>query len=127
MTDGIMEFARNGQLVIVTPFTLARHGPDHHRQRLALAHANAVWHHARTDRAPGHPVMYGSFTSNVDTKSGSPAFVRPSTPRRPSAPTAGAPHPRAVALLERDRLELTGRPVRLRVADEPVGRLARRL
>ena len=77
---------------------------------------------------PGAPIVYGSFTSNVDMKSGSPAFgtpgVRQGGVRRG---TDGALPGLAVALLERDRVEHPGCPVRLRVADEPVGGAVRRL
>ena len=79
MTDGIMEFARHGQLVIITPFTLAgAMAPITIAGALTLAHAEALFGItlAQTIR-PGAPVMYGSFTSNVDMKSGSPAFGTP--------------------------------------------------
>ena len=79
MTDGIMEFARNGQLVIITPFTLAgAMAPITIAGALTLAHAEALFGItlAQIVRA-GTPVMYGSFTSNVDMKSGSPAFGTP--------------------------------------------------
>jgi trimethylamine--corrinoid protein Co-methyltransferase len=79
MTDGILEFARNGQLVIVTPFTLAgAMAPITVAGALALAHAEALFGITLTQVVrPGTPVMYGSFTSNVDMKSGSPAFGTP--------------------------------------------------
>jgi trimethylamine--corrinoid protein Co-methyltransferase len=79
MTDGIMEFARQGQLVIVTPFTLAgAMAPITIAGALTLAHAEALFGITLTQLVrPGTPVMYGSFTSNVDMKSGSPAFGTP--------------------------------------------------
>jgi len=79
MTDGIIEFARNGQLVIVTPFTLAgAMAPVTISGALTLAHAEALFGITLTQIVrPGTPVMYGSFTSNVDMKSGSPAFGTP--------------------------------------------------
>jgi trimethylamine---corrinoid protein Co-methyltransferase len=79
MTEGIIEFARRGQLMIVTPFTLAgAMAPVTIPGALTLAHAEALFGItlAQTVR-PGTPVMYGSFTSNVDMKSGSPAFGTP--------------------------------------------------
>jgi trimethylamine---corrinoid protein Co-methyltransferase len=79
MTEGIMEFALNGQLMIVTPFTLAgAMAPVTIPGALTLAHAEALFGItlSQTTR-PGAPVMYGSFTSNVDMKSGSPAFGTP--------------------------------------------------
>ncbi len=79
MTDGIIEFAANGQLVIVTPFTLAgAMAPITIAGALTLAHAEALFGITLTQAVrPGAPVVYGSFTSNVDMKSGSPAFGTP--------------------------------------------------
>jgi trimethylamine--corrinoid protein Co-methyltransferase len=79
MTDGIMEFARHGQLMIVTPFTLAgAMAPITIPGALTLAHAEALFGITLSQIVcPGAPVMYGSFTSNVDMKSGSPAFGTP--------------------------------------------------
>jgi trimethylamine--corrinoid protein Co-methyltransferase len=79
MTDGIIEFALHGQLMIVTPFTLAgAMAPITIPGALTLAHAEALFGITLSQivRA-GTPVMYGSFTSNVDMKSGSPAFGTP--------------------------------------------------
>src|SRR6267154_21975 len=79
MTDGIIEFAMNGQLMIVTPFTLAgAMAPITIAGALTLAHAEALFGITLSQIVrPGAPVMYGSFTSNVDMKSGSPAFGTP--------------------------------------------------
>jgi trimethylamine---corrinoid protein Co-methyltransferase len=79
MTDGIIEFARHGQLVIITPFTLAgAMAPITIAGALTLAHAEALFGITLAQMIrPGAPVMYGSFTSNVDMKSGSPAFGTP--------------------------------------------------
>jgi trimethylamine---corrinoid protein Co-methyltransferase len=79
MTDGIIEFAAHGQLMIVTPFTLAgAMAPVTVPGALTLAHAEALFGITLTQIVrPGAPVMYGSFTSNVDMKSGSPAFGTP--------------------------------------------------
>ena len=79
MTDGIIEFARQGQLMIVTPFTLAgAMAPVTIPGALTLAHAEALFGITLTQTVrKGAPVMYGSFTSNVDMKSGSPAFGTP--------------------------------------------------
>jgi len=79
MTEGIIDFAAHGQLMIVTPFTLAgAMAPVTIPGALTLAHAEALFGITLTQivRA-GAPVMYGSFTSNVDMKSGSPAFGTP--------------------------------------------------
>jgi trimethylamine---corrinoid protein Co-methyltransferase len=79
MTEGIIEFAAQGQLMIVTPFTLAgAMAPVTIPGALTLAHAEALFGIVLTQLVrPGAPVMYGSCTSNVDMKSGSPAFGTP--------------------------------------------------
>ncbi len=79
MTEGIMQFATHGQLMIVTPFTLAgAMAPVTIPGALTLAHAEALFGITLSQIVrPGAPVMYGSFTSNVDMKSGSPAFGTP--------------------------------------------------
>jgi trimethylamine---corrinoid protein Co-methyltransferase len=79
MTEGIIEFAAHGQLMIVTPFTLAgAMAPVTIPGALTLAHAEALFGITLAQMVrPGAPVMYGSFTSNVDMKSGSPAFGTP--------------------------------------------------
>jgi trimethylamine--corrinoid protein Co-methyltransferase len=79
MTDGIIDFAAAGQVLIVTPFTLAgAMAPVTVAGALTLAHAEflAGLVLAQIVRA-GAPLVYGSFTSNVDMKSGSPAFGTP--------------------------------------------------
>jgi trimethylamine--corrinoid protein Co-methyltransferase len=79
MTEGILNFARNGQLLIITPFTLAgAMAPVTVSGALLLAHAEALFGIALAQIVrPGAPVVYGSFTSNVDMRSGSPAFGTP--------------------------------------------------
>ncbi len=79
MADGIVDFARAGQLLIITPFTLAgAMAPVTIAGALTLAHAEALAGLTLAQIVrPGAPVMYGSFTSNVDMKSGSPAFGTP--------------------------------------------------
>ena len=79
MADGIINFAAAGQVSIITPFTLAgAMAPVTIAGALTLAHAEflAGLVLAQIVRA-GAPVVYGSFTSNVDMKSGSPAFGTP--------------------------------------------------
>jgi trimethylamine--corrinoid protein Co-methyltransferase len=79
MSEGIVEFALAGQPTIITPFTLAgAMAPVTIAGALTLAHAEALagLTLAQITR-PGAPVIYGSFTSNVDMKSGSPAFGTP--------------------------------------------------
>ncbi|MGH8254260.1 MAG: trimethylamine methyltransferase family protein [Steroidobacteraceae bacterium] len=79
MSEGIVDFALAGQPTIITPFTLAgAMAPVTIAGALTLAHAEALagLTLAQITR-PGAPVIYGSFTSNVDMKSGSPAFGTP--------------------------------------------------
>jgi trimethylamine--corrinoid protein Co-methyltransferase len=79
MADGIVDTAAAGQVLIITPFTLAgAMAPVTLAGALTLAHAEALagLTLAQITR-PGAPVIYGSFTSNVDMKSGSPAFGTP--------------------------------------------------
>ncbi len=79
MADGIIDFAAAGQVSIITPFTLAgAMAPVTIAGALTLAHAEALAGIALAQIVrPGAPVVYGSFTSNVDMKSGSPAFGTP--------------------------------------------------
>ncbi len=79
MADGIIDFAAAGQVSIITPFTLAgAMAPVTIAGALTLAHAEALAGLALAQIVrPGAPVVYGSFTSNVDMKSGSPAFGTP--------------------------------------------------
>lgn len=79
MCQGIMDFADVGQISLITPFTLSgAMAPVTIAGALTLAHAEALAGItlAQISR-PGAPVLYGSFTSNVDMKSGSPAFGTP--------------------------------------------------
>ncbi len=79
MLLGIIEMARHGQPVIVTPFTLAgAMAPVTIAGALVQQNAEALAGIAFAQAVnPGAPVMYGGFTSNVDMKSGSPAFGTP--------------------------------------------------
>ncbi len=79
MAEGIMDFALHGQPTVITPFTLAgAMAPVTIAGALTLAHAEALAGITLGQMTnPGAPMMYGSFTSNVDMKSGSPAFGTP--------------------------------------------------
>jgi trimethylamine--corrinoid protein Co-methyltransferase len=79
MAQGLIAMAEHGQVVIVTPFTLAgAMSPITLAGALAQQHAEALAGIALCQIIrPGVPVMYGGFTSNVDMKSGSPAFGTP--------------------------------------------------
>jgi trimethylamine--corrinoid protein Co-methyltransferase len=79
MCQGIIDFARAGQVSVITPFTLAgAMAPVTMPGALVLQHAEALAGITLAQCVrPGAPVVYGSFTSNVDMKSGSPAFGTP--------------------------------------------------
>src|SRR3989338_713234 len=79
MTRGIIDFARAGQLTLITPFCLAgAMAPITVSGALVLQHAEALAGITLAQLArPGAPVAYGGFSSNVDMKSGSPAFGTP--------------------------------------------------
>ncbi len=79
MAEGLIELARHGQANIVTPFTLAgAMAPVTLAGALVLQNAEALAGIALTQIVrPGAPVVYGGFTTNVDMRSGSPAFGTP--------------------------------------------------
>jgi trimethylamine--corrinoid protein Co-methyltransferase len=79
MLDGAMRMAKRGQPVVVTPFTLAgAMAPVTMSGAVALSIAEALAAVALLQYiAPGCPVAIGTFTSNVDMKSGAPAFGTP--------------------------------------------------
>jgi trimethylamine--corrinoid protein Co-methyltransferase len=79
MAQGLIDFARAGQLSIVTPFTLmGAMAPITVAGAITLSHAECLAAITLTQLArPGAPVCYGTFTSNVDMKSGAPAFGTP--------------------------------------------------
>ena len=79
MLEGIIEMARRNQVVVLTPFTLAgAMSPVTLAGALAQQNAEALAGLAFTQIVnPGAPVVYGGFTSNVDMKSGAPAFGTP--------------------------------------------------
>jgi trimethylamine--corrinoid protein Co-methyltransferase len=79
MSDGLVEMAVNGQPVIATPFTLAgAMSPVTLAGSLALQNAEALFMVVLSQVArQGAPIVYGGFTSNVDMRTGSPAFGTP--------------------------------------------------
>ena len=79
MLEGMMEMARRNQPVVVTPFTLAgAMAPITLPGALVQQNAEALAGLAFTQLVrPGAPAVYGCFTSNVDMKSGAPAFGTP--------------------------------------------------
>ena len=79
MLQGLMEMARLGQPVVVTPFTLAgAMSPVSLAGALSLQNAEALALIAFIQMVrPGAPAVYGGFTSNVDMRTGAPAFGTP--------------------------------------------------
>jgi len=79
MAQGLIDFARHGQMSVVTPFTLmGAMAPITVAGAITLSHAEALSAITLTQIVrPGAPVCYGTFTSNVDMKSGAPAFGTP--------------------------------------------------
>jgi trimethylamine---corrinoid protein Co-methyltransferase len=79
MTQGIIDFAEASQMLIATPFCLAgAMAPITIAGALSLQHAEALAAITLYQLVqPGAPVLYGSFASNVDMRSGSPAFGTP--------------------------------------------------
>ena len=79
MLDGAMRMAARGQMVVISPFTLAgAMAPVTIVGAIVQQNAEALGAIAllQSVRA-GAPVMYGAFTSNVDMKTGAPAFGTP--------------------------------------------------
>lgn len=79
MAMGIIEMARMNQICVVTPFTLAgAMAPITLAGALVQQNAEALAGLALSQLTnPGAPFVYGAFTSNVDMKSGAPAFGTP--------------------------------------------------
>ena len=79
MMEGIIQMASHGQMAIITPFTLAgAMAPVTVAGALVEQNAEALAGIAFTQMVrKGAPVGYGGFTSNVDMKSGAPAFGTP--------------------------------------------------
>ena len=79
MAEGLMAMAEFGQPVTITPFTLmGAMTPVTLAAALAQQNAEALFGIALTQAVrPGTPVVYGAFTSNVDMRTGAPAFGTP--------------------------------------------------
>ena len=79
MIDGCLRMIRRGQAVVVTPFTLAgAMAPVTMAGAVAQSIAEALCAIALFQYvAPGCACAIGTFTSNVDMKSGAPAFGTP--------------------------------------------------
>lgn len=83
MCEGAMAMAENNQATIVTPFTLmGAMTPITMAAALTQGNAEALIGIVLTQLVrPGAPVLYGTFTSNVDMKSGAPTFGTPENAR----------------------------------------------
>jgi trimethylamine--corrinoid protein Co-methyltransferase len=83
MSDGLMAMSEHGQAVVVTPFTLmGAMTPVTMAAALTQQNAEALAGILLTQLTrPGAPVVYGAFTSNVDMRSGAPAFGTPENAR----------------------------------------------
>lgn len=83
LTEGLMAMAEFGQPVIATPFTLmGAMTPVTLSAAMVQQNAEALLTIALTQLVnPGAPVIYGAFTSNVDMKTGAPAFGTPENAR----------------------------------------------
>ncbi len=79
MLDGLITMAEYGQAVVITPFTLmGAMAPASLAAALAQQNAEALFGIVLAQLVrPGTPVVYGAFTSNVDMRSGAPAFGTP--------------------------------------------------
>ncbi len=79
MAEGLIAMAEHGQVLAITPFTLAgAMSPVTLAGALVQQHAEALAGIALTQIVrPGVPAMYGGFTSNVDMRTGAPAFGTP--------------------------------------------------
>lgn len=106
MLGGLLTYARAGQVTFITPFILAgAMSPVTLAAALAQQNAEVLAGAALTQLVrPGAPVIYGGFTTNVDMKSGSPAF---GTPESAWALLAGAQLARYYGLPSRGSGALT--------------------
>lgn len=79
MAEGLIAMAEHAQPVTITPFTLmGAMTPVTLAAALSQQNAEALFGVALAQLVnPGTPVMYGAFTSNVDMRSGAPAFGTP--------------------------------------------------
>ncbi len=79
MLGGLLTMAGAGQVTVITPFILAgAMSPISIASALAQQNAEALAGIALTQLVhPGAPAIYGGFTTNVDMKTGGPAFGTP--------------------------------------------------
>ena len=79
MMEGVIRMASANQVVVLTPFTLAgAMAPVTIAGAVAQQNAEALAGLVVAQSVrPGSPFVYGGFTSNVDMKTGAPAFGTP--------------------------------------------------
>ncbi len=79
MLGGMITLGRAGQVLVITPFVLAgAMSPITIAAAVAQQNAEALMGIAFVQAVrPGAPVVYGGFTSNIDMKTGAPAFGTP--------------------------------------------------
>lgn len=79
MLQAIIDMSSRGQVVVVTPFTLAgATAPVTIAGAIVQQNAEALAGIAFTQMVRrGAPVIYGGFTSNIDMRTGAPAFGTP--------------------------------------------------
>ena len=126
MCQGLIDFAAAGQVCIITPFTLSgATAPVTIPGALVQQHAELLAGLVLTQTVrPGAPVVYGGFTSNVDMKSGAPAFGTPEYVRACwGTGQLGRP---ALAVVGLVRFQRPGRPGDPGDSDVPLGRAHRR-
>lgn len=79
MAEGIVEMARVGQPIVIAPFTMAgAMSPATEAGALSVQNAEALAGIVLAQAARrGAPVVYGSYLTNVDMRTGSPVFGTP--------------------------------------------------
>lgn len=79
MAEGIVEMAKVGQPLVITPFTMAgAMSPATEAGALLVQNAEVLAGLVLAQSVRrGAPVVYGAFTTNVDMRTGSPAFGTP--------------------------------------------------
>jgi trimethylamine--corrinoid protein Co-methyltransferase len=119
MCGGLIEMARRNQVVVLTPFTLAgAMAPVTLAGALAQQNAEVLAGLVLSQTVnPGAPFVYGGFTSNVDMKSGAPAF---GTPEYMKAALAGGQLARRYGLPYRSSNVCTANTVDAQAAYESV-------
>lgn len=79
MAEGIIEMSRAGQPIIIAPFTMAgAMSPATEAGALSVQNAEALAGIVLSQAVrKGSPVVYGSYLTNVDMRTGSPVFGTP--------------------------------------------------